>query len=194
MSPLGVVKIMVTGKIGPGGMLPYGASIDARDVENYNGPEPDLWLTRLVRTVIQAVISAEGLQYLVPEVSDRIMTPDGGVDAFLIVELTLPKKQVAGIINLGKTVYQFKWRLKREHIIAAAKGELKKLKDGGGLPDYYVFVTNIDLTRNMKASIKENLRDGCEDFTPNRILILGAAELSDKINDDPRIRVAFFQV
>lgn len=74
------------GEIGPGGMIPYGARVNARDIENYRGPDPAAWLTRLVRTVLQAAITAEGLQYLVPQVTDRITTPDGGVDASLVGE------------------------------------------------------------------------------------------------------------
>lgn len=174
--------------------MPYGAWVDARDIENYRGPDPAAWLTRLVRAVLQAAITAEGLQYLVPQVTDRITTPDGGVDASLTIEMPLPGPRTAGLINPGKTVYQFKWRSKREALFQAASGELKKLKDRGALPDYYVFVTNVTLTMSDHERVKEKLREGCEEFPDDRIVVLGASELADRVNNDPRIRVAHFAV
>jgi hypothetical protein len=144
--------------------------------------------------VLQAAITAERLQFLVSEVTDLIRTQDNGVDASLTIELPLPRPRAAGLINPGKTIYQFKWRSNRANIIQAAKGELKKLKDGAGLPDYYVFITNIDLTIPQHGQIKRKLREGCQEFPGNHIVVVGASELADRVNDDPRIRTTHFNV
>jgi hypothetical protein len=94
------------GKIGPGGMIPYGAPIEGGDIERRGGPDPAGWLTRLLRGVLQAAITAEGLHYLVPTVTDRITTPDGGVDASLVINLELTSPRTSGLVNPGRTVYQ----------------------------------------------------------------------------------------
>lgn len=182
------------GEIGPGGMIPYGARVDARDIENYRGPDPAAWLTGLFRAVLQAAIAAEGLHYLVPQVTDRIRSRDGGVDAALTIELPLSGQRTAGLVNPGKTIYQFKWRSKRESILQAASEELKKLKDRSALPDYYVFVTNIDLTIPEHDKVKKELRKRCKKFPADHIVVVGASELRDRVNNDPRIRVAYFAV
>jgi hypothetical protein len=124
-----------TQEIGPGGVIPYGARVDAQHIERYRGPEPATWLTRLARALIQAAISVERCQFLVPEVTDLIGTKDGGVDASLTIEVPLPSPWTAGLVNPGRTIYQFKWRTDRRNIVQASQGELKKLKDGVGLPD-----------------------------------------------------------
>jgi hypothetical protein len=183
-----------TGDIGPSGLIPYGARVEARHIEHYHGIDPAAWLTGLFRSVLQAAITAEGLQYLVPQVTDRIRTRDGGVDAALTVQLPSTEPRAAGIVNPGHTIYQFKWRSKREDIFRAASGELKKLKDHNALPDYYVFVTNIDLSIPEHRKVKDALRKGCKKFPVDRIVVMGASELKDRINNDPRIRVAHFDV
>ena len=183
-----------TRDIGPSGLIPYGARIEARHIEHYQGADPAAWLTGLFRSVLQAAITAEGLQYLVPLVTDRIRTRDGGVDAALTVQLPSNGPRVAGIINPGHTIYQFKWRSKRGDVVGSASGELKGLKDRGTLPDYYVFVTNIDLTIQEHDDIKEKLRKDCEEFSADRIVVIGASELKDRVNNDPRIRVAHFDI
>ncbi len=114
------------GRIGPGGLIHYGARVDAQDIEQYRGHDPATWLTRLVRSVLQAAIAAEGLQYLVPEVTDLIRRPDGGVDASLTIELPRVGPRTAGLVNPGKTIYQFKWRSNRRDMVSSARGELKK--------------------------------------------------------------------
>jgi hypothetical protein len=183
-----------TGDIGPGGLIPYGARVEARHIEHYHGIDPAAWLTGLFRSVLQAAITAEGLQYLVPQVTDRIRTRDGGVDAALTVQLPSNEPRAAGIVNPGHTIYQFKWRSKRGDAVGSASGELKGLKDRGALPDYYVFVTNIDLTMQEHDDIKEKLRQDCGQFPADRLIVLGASELKDWVNNDPRIRVAHFDV
>ncbi len=186
--------MLETAEMGPGGMIPYGSPIEARHIEHYRGPDPAAWLTSLARALLQAAITAEGLQFLVPEVTDLIRTRDGGVDAFLMIELLLPRRRTAGLVNPGKTTYQFKWRSDPADIVQAAKGELKKLKDGTGLPDYYVFITNIDLTIPQHRQIKRALWEGCSKFALSRIVVIGAGELKDRVNNDPRIRVTYFNV
>lgn len=183
-----------TGDLGPGGLISYGARVEARHIEHYRGVDPAAWLTALFRSVLQAAITAEGLQYLVPRVTDRIRVPDGGEDASLTVQLPSGEPRTAGIVNPGHTIYQFKWRSKRENVFKSATGELKKLKDSSTLPDYYVFVTNVDLTIPEHDKIKEKLRQGCEEFPADRIVVIGASELKDRVNNDPRIRVAHFDV
>ncbi len=181
-------------EIGPGSMIPYGARVDAEEIEQYHGPDPARWLTRLLRSVLMAAISTEGLHHIIPEVTDRINTPDEGVDARLTVNLPLSSQRTPGLVNLGKTIYQIKWRSKRDKIFNAARGELRDLKNRAGLPDYYVFVTNIILSMPDHKRIRIQLRQDCEEFPPDRIIVLGASELADRINNDPRIRIAHFEV
>ncbi len=123
-------------------IIPYGDPIRAEDIERYGGREAALWLTDLGRLLIQAEMAAERLTYLVPAVTDRIGTRDGGVDASLDITVELPAGRTPGLINNGRTVYQFKWRARREDRLSAATGELKKLREKSGLPDTYVYITN----------------------------------------------------
>src|SRR5216684_4625852 len=114
-----------TGDIGPGGLIPYGARVEAQHIEHYHGIDPAAWLTGLFRSVLQAAITAEGLQYLVPRVTDLIRVQDRGEDASLTVQLPSGEPRTVGIVNPGHTIYQFKWRPKHRDAITAATGELK---------------------------------------------------------------------
>jgi hypothetical protein len=176
-----------------GRLIPYGDPIRAEDIERYGGREAALWLTDLGRLLIQAEMMAEHLTYLVPAVTDRIATRDGGVDASLDVTVELATRRTPGLINNGRTVYQFKWRARREDRLSAATGELKKLRDKSGLPDTYVYITNSDLNDADKQVVCNHLREECEEFPEDRIVILGAGELTDRVNADPRIRISHFR-
>jgi hypothetical protein len=184
---------MVGGHIPPDRMIPYGDPVTADDIERYGGREAALWLTDLGRLLLQAEVAAEHLTYLVPEVTDRITVPDGGVDASLEIVLELSPDRTPGLINNGRTIYQFKWRASREDVPGAAAGELKKLREKSGLPHIYVFITNIDLTAADKLTVRDRLRRECEEFPEDRIVILGAGELKDRVNADPRIRISHFR-
>ncbi len=98
-------------------IIPYGESVRASEIEGYGGREAALWLTDLGRLLIQAELAAEGLTYLVPQVTDRVAVRDGGVDASLEISLELPGRRTAGLVNAGRTVYQFKWRADRADAI-----------------------------------------------------------------------------
>ncbi len=186
--------MVAEGRIGPAEMIPYGAPVRARDIENYRGADPGMWLTELSRVILQAAVTAEHLDYVVPQVTDRIEAPDGGIDASLTIRMTLPGPRSAGLVNPDTTIYQFKWRSNRNNIFRPSRGELKKLKDSGRIPEFYVFVTNIDLTIEDKNRVGTELRNDCEEFPSNHIVILGAGELADRVNNDPRIRVTHFDI
>jgi hypothetical protein len=173
-------------------IIPYGEPVRANEIEGYGGREAALWLTDLGRLLIQAELAAEGLTYLVPQVTDRVTVRDGGVDASLQIILELAGPRTAGLVNAGRTIYQFKWRADRVDAIYAAKGELARLRDGAGLPDTYVFITNSDLGPAEKHAIRQNLQQGCP-FREDGIVIFGAAELADRVNMDPRIRISHFR-
>ena len=174
-------------------LIRYGEPIDATDIARYPGREPALWFTTLVRLLIQAELGREQITYIVPQVTNHIAVGDGGVDASLeIGPLELPAGRDAGLINRGRTVYQFKWRTDPRRAVSDAAGELKKLEDQPELPDVYVYATNVDLSRAHKRRVRMLLREDCQHFPADRIVILGAAELQDRVNMDPRIRVAHF--
>jgi hypothetical protein len=178
---------------GPGGVLIYGAAVRAEDIEKRGGTNPASWLTRLFRSILIAAIAKDGLHYLVPEVTDQVTTPDGGVDASLRVELDIPGDRQPSLVNPGKTIYQIKWRSKPGAIVSAARGELAKVLDGGEKPDVYVFITNVVLARKQQKAIVDALV-GDTKFPRDRIVVLGGSDLADRVNDDPRIRVAHFGV
>ncbi|HXF81634.1 MAG TPA: hypothetical protein VNN19_02635 [bacterium] len=178
---------------GPGGVLIYGTAVRGEDIEKRSGLDPASWLTRLFRSILMAAIAKDGLHYLVPEVTDKVTTPDGGVDASLSVELNISEPRQPGLVNPGKTIYQIKWRSEPNAIVSAAHGELAKVLAKSGTPDVYVFVTNVVLTKKKKAAILDALVGGTE-FPQDRVVVLGGSELADRVNDDPRIRVAYFGV
>lgn len=178
---------------GPGGVLIYGAAVRGEEIEKRSGMDPASWLTQLFRSVLMAEIAKDGLHYLVPEVTDKVTTPDGGVDAALRVELAISGPRQPGLVNPGTTIYQIKWRSKSGAIVSAARGELAKVLGEGEKPDVYVFITNIVLTRKQKRAIIDALAEDTK-FPRDRVVVLGGSDLADRVNDDPRIRVAHFSV
>ncbi len=44
------------------------------------------------------------------------------------------------------------------------------------------------------TDVRDKLREDCEEFPENRIVVLGSGELADRVNNDPRIRVTHFNV
>lgn len=183
----------------------YGAAISAYQIQGRAAPDNASWFTNLVRGIVQAQLARNGTPAVVPEVTDLIYFPDGGVDALLDFESPVPRGETpaATLVNPGRTVYQFKWRKDRQAALKAAKqktgtgagrkGELRKvLARRSTAPDYYVFATNALLGTGDHAAIKASLRQDCSSFPAKRILVLGASEIEDKVNEDPRIRLAHF--
>jgi len=140
-------------------LIRYGELVSARDIERYPGGDPARWLTTLVRLLIQAELGRERIAYVVPQVTDHIMVRDGGVDASLeIGALELAEGRSAGLINRGRTVYQFKWRTNPGRAVSAAAGELRKLQDGSGLPDVYVQFRPVRQRREPRFGPPDSIR------------------------------------
>lgn len=178
----------------------FGRPVEAREVEQFRVPEPEVHFVRLCSTLIAAEIGDRELGYLVPSCSERIRAPDGGIDAQ--IEIKFDKVSGGeGLIGSGRTIYQFKWREvgDRSRVIkgleSKAKNELSKLRDSGrGLPDRYVFMTNVDLLpeKDAKQKIETALKEGCPEYGERPIIIYGAGEIATCCNRDLGIRAMFF--
>ncbi|MBI3014301.1 MAG: ATP-binding protein [Candidatus Tectomicrobia bacterium] len=156
--------------------------------------DPEKW-ARFCNTLIASY--AEGLKSEIG-VQGQIYAPDGGIDAELVVHEPDLHEDTFGLLGPGKTVYQFKKRdvsgRNRNEIIAKFKGkeEAEKIARGQEVPDRYVFLTNVELQRKQRESLKHKIQSGFGPKSPVAVRVFGAAELTALVLNRPHLQQIFF--
>ncbi|MGH7264032.1 MAG: hypothetical protein ACREMB_04140, partial [Candidatus Rokuibacteriota bacterium] len=120
-----------------------------------------------------------------PEITERIHVPDGGVDA----QYTTPEQpgwpETHGLIGPGRTVFQFKYRDVRRGRKTLIGELVRRVTDEfprvAGSFDRYVLLTNLDLAPPDRQRLGRALHDAAPGFK-GRLLVWGATELAVAIN------------
>src|SRR5260370_41278441 len=87
-----------------------GKPVTAADVEHLPADSGPGDFQRICTTVIARALSERLGRPVVPNVSEPIHSPDGGVDAEFISPEALNVDETGGLIGPGKTAFQFKYR------------------------------------------------------------------------------------
>src|SRR6266849_669510 len=173
----------------------YGQRISGSDVEGLGAQGGAQEFVRLCAALIGATLAREIGAGALPQVTERIEVPDGGVDAEYVSPNPLDVAETGGLIGPGRTVYQFKYRDPTRRPRSRLVGELaaQLARDGLRLTtpcDRYVLMTNLDLTGAETHRLVQTL-GAWPTLTAARIVVLGAAELALALNDLPHLRHLF---
>lgn len=175
----------------------FGHAVAAVYVERLpadNGPTD---FVRLCGALIGKALADRLGSFTLPEISERINVPDGGVDAEYTTPEVLPVPETGGLIGPGKTVFQFKYRdvsaMSRSAIVRKLVRQLRE-----DFPrvishcDRYVFMTNIHLAGAQPRRLRDALTEAVPAFASKPIVIWGAAEIALALNLTPHLRHLFF--
>jgi hypothetical protein len=176
----------------------FGSPVRASDVQGLTSAQGEKTFIRLCGTLVVSAIREATGDLAAPEWTERTV-PDRGVDGKY--EAPPHLLEAGGLVGPGRNVYQVKWRnvvaRPSRTVIRELRRELTgALRDlmlrNGSLPDRYVLMVNVDLSRSDRASLSEALRKDCPEYGDRPLIIWGAAELAAAINTRPDIRHAFF--
>jgi len=177
----------------------FGEVVTASDVERLTSEQDERAFVRLCATLVASAAGEMVGDFAVPNWTERINVADRGVDA----EYTAPTSilESGGLLGPGRNVYQVKWRRLGTRPARSVIQEFRKavtggLKDlvsrNGSLPDRYVLLVNLDLSRADRETLAQALRKDCPEFTDRPLIIWGAAEIAAALNSHPHVRHAFF--
>jgi len=177
----------------------FGEVVTASDVERLTSEQGEKAFVRLCATLVASAIGEAVGDFAVPNWTERINVADRGVDAEYTAPVTM--LEAGGLVGPGRNVYQVKWRRLGTRPARPVVRELQRtvtgaLKDllsrDGNLPDRYILLVNVDLSRADRATLSQALRKDCPEFNDRPLIIWGAAEIAAALNSHPHIRHAFF--
>lgn len=174
----------------------FGEPIRAEDVEALRAEHGPTTFVRLCGALIGAAMADRLGSFALPEISERISVPDGGVDASFTTPDRLSLSETGGLIGPGRTVFQFKYRdVTRGPQPRLVKELVRRLKDDFSriVPecDRYVLLTNL----HLKPSERDRLRKTIESSVHGLAippLVWGAAEIAQALNLAAHLRHLFF--
>lgn len=175
----------------------FGQAVTAIDVEHLRADTGPIDFVRLCGALIgQALVESAG-SFALPQISERINVPDGGIDAEYTTPNNLSMPETGGLIGPGRTVFQFKYR----DPASAARPEIirriiQRLRDDFGRAspacDRYVFMTNVQLTGSQARRLHDAIIKSSPAFMGKPIIIWGAAEIALALNTTPHLRHLLF--
>jgi hypothetical protein len=181
------------------GMKPaiFGEPVTAIDVERLPADNGAIAFVRLCGSLIGAALAERAGSFTLPEISERINVPDGGVDACYTAPPSLEISETGGLVGPGTTNYQFKYRdptaaprsLLLRRLVRRLRQELARTPPGG---DRYVLVTNLDLSGGERRRLREALIDAHPPLASRVMVVWGATEIALALNATPRLRHLFF--
>ncbi|MGH7326401.1 MAG: hypothetical protein ACREJ9_17390 [Candidatus Rokuibacteriota bacterium] len=175
----------------------FGQVITATDVERLPPDDGAVAFVRLCGALIGAALTERASSLTLPDISERVNVPDGGVDASYTAPIGLDITEAGGLVGPGTTFYQFKYR----DSTAATRGVLfnrivqKLREDLRGAPpeaDRYVLMTNLELSREHRRRLREALIEAHPPMATKAVVVWGAAEIAQALNATPRLRLVFF--
>ncbi len=175
----------------------FGQVITATDVERLPPDDGAVAFVRLCGALIGAALTERASSLTLPDISERVNVPDGGVDASYTAPIGLDITEAGGLVGPGTTFYQFKYR----DSTAATRGALfnrivqKLRQDLRGAPpeaDRYVLMTNLELSRDHRRRLREALIEAHPPMATKVVVVWGAAEIAQALNATPRVRHVFF--
>lgn len=175
----------------------FGQTLSVFDVERLPADTGPMQFVRLCGALIGKALADHIGSFTLPEISERINVPDGGVDAEYTTPEALSLPETGGLIGPGRTVFQFKYR-----DVSAAdqkkifQGIVQKLRKEfprvAPSCDRYVLFTNLELSGTQPRRLREALLESYPAFVNKPIVIWGAAEIALALNLTPHLRHLFF--
>lgn len=174
----------------------FGQPITAEEVERLPPDEGAVGFVRLCGALIGAALAERAGVFTLPEISERVNVPDGGVDATYSAPATLDIAETGGLVGPGKTVYQSKYRDAaagtRARLLNGIVQRLRKdLRRVTPDCDRYVLLTNLELSDAQRRRLRETLL-GQPPLGSKTVVVWGAAEIAQALNAAPRVRHVFF--
>jgi hypothetical protein len=175
----------------------FGQAVTANDVERLPADTGPTDFIRLCGALIGKALAERAGSFTLPEISERINVPDGGIDAEYTTPENLSLPETGGLVGPGITIFQFKYR---DATSASGPETIRKIvqeisKDFPRTAqrcDRYVFMTNILLSGAHLRRIRDALIESYPAFASKQIVIRGAAEIALTLNVTPDLRHLFF--
>lgn len=175
----------------------FGQAVTAIEVERLPADTGPAQFVRLCGALIGKVLTDHIGSSTLPEISERINVPDGGVDADYTTPGALSVPETGGLIGPGRTVFQFKYRDVRaadqkrifQGIVQKLRIEFPRVAPSC---DRYVLFTNLELSGTQPRRLREALLESYPAFVNKPIVIWGAAEIALALNLTPHLRHLFF--
>lgn len=174
----------------------FGQAVTATDVEHLPADTGPIVFVRLCGALIGRALADRVGSFTLPEISERINVPDGGVDAEYTTPEALAVAETGGLIGPGRTVFQFKYRdasaTNRSTIVQKLAQKLR-LEFPRVAPkcDRYVLLTNAHLSGAQRRRLRDSLVGSYPAFGSNPV-VWGAAEIALALNQVPHLRHLFF--
>lgn len=137
-----------------------------------------------------------------PSFTQRVNAADGGIDAEWDVEVPIGARVLpTPIVGPGWNVFQYKKRdliaQDRKRIISNVKSSLRRSlanlsREQRRIPDRYILILNVDLKHDQTLALKNAILEGCDRASEVHVEVIGAAELSTFLNNQPHLRAAYF--
>lgn len=174
----------------------FGQPIAAIDVERLPREGGPVDFVRLCGSLIGAALAERVGSFTLPEISERVDVPDGGVDARYTAPVAADITETGGLVGPGTTVYQFKYRDTasgtRNRLLRSLVDRLRRdLRRAPPRADRYVLMANVDLSAANRRRLREAIVEVHPDLGSG-VVVWGAAEIAQALNAAPRIRHIFF--
>jgi hypothetical protein len=175
----------------------FGQAVSARDIEDLPPDAGPTDFVRLCGAVIGAALGERVGRFTLPDITERIAVPDGGIDAQYTAPGDVSWRETHGLIGPGNTVFQFKYRdARRSGRTRLAREIARRLCEE--FPrvaphcDRYVLLTNLDLSSDHRRTLTKALVDSTPASSGRILVIWGAADLALAVNQNPHLRHLFF--
>jgi hypothetical protein len=171
-------------------------AVTAEDIARAPAESGPTALVRLCGALIGSALGDRIGTFTLPEISERIHVPDGGVDARYATPDPLAVPETGGLVGPGRTVFQFKYRdtarMPRPRLVAELIRSVRHdLARSSPECDRYVLMTNVDLSPSQRKALSEAIAGRLPGLgTPP--IIWGASELALQLNEVPHLRNLFF--
>jgi hypothetical protein len=173
----------------------FGRAITAEEVARLRAESGPTALVRLCGALIGRALGDHIGTFTLPEISERIHVPDGGVDARYTAPNSRGIPETGGLIGPGRTTFQFKYRdvTRAPHPTLVSK-LTRSIHDDlartAPACDRYVLLTNVDLTGSDRKRLVEAITKHLSALTTSP-LVWGASELALQLNSAPHLRSLF---
>jgi hypothetical protein len=175
----------------------FGQTVTVPDIERLPADTGPTDFVRLCMALIGNALADHVGTFTVPEISERITVPDGGVDAEYTTPSALSVPETGGLIGPGRTVFQFKYRdvsattksVIVQNLLRQLRREFPRVAPQC---DRYVLLTNVHLSGVQPRRLRDALVESDPAFEGKPIVIWGATEIALSLNLTSDLRNLFF--
>ncbi|HLC43314.1 MAG TPA: hypothetical protein VJO34_17020 [Methylomirabilota bacterium] len=175
----------------------FGQPVTAIDIEHLRADTGPTDFVRLCGALIGQALAERVGAFALPQISERINVPGGGIDAEYITPDALCVPETGGLIGPGRTVFQFKYRDVSASIRLAIIQNLvqqlrKEFPRVASRCDRYALLMNVHLSGTQPRRLRDALVESRPPAANRQIVIWGAAEIALSLNLTPHLRDLFF--